>query len=125
MRWLVIYLLLIAVIWLFVTNRMWRRSLLAFSTIVFGVFMLLFTLSQRDTNEEIKTADRFNEVRRQESVTFGAVKTTDIGIGETSLTNPVRTVFDSAGGNGPNPICSDGNCRHRSPTARRSSRSPA
>ena len=47
MRWLVIYLLLIAVIWLFVTNRMWRRSLLAFSTIVFGVFMLLFTLSQR------------------------------------------------------------------------------
>lgn len=97
MRWLVIYLLLIAVIWLFVTNRLWRRGLLAFATIVFGVFMLIFTLTQRDTDSEVKTADRFTEVRRQESVTFGAVKTTDIAIGQTSLTNPVRTVFDSAG----------------------------
>jgi hypothetical protein len=97
MRWLVIYLLLIAIIWLFVTNRMWRRGLLAFSTIVFGVFMLIFTLAQRDIDGEVKTADRFTEVRRQESVTFGAVKTTDIAIGQTSLTNPVRTVFDSAG----------------------------
>ncbi|WP_108880391.1 hypothetical protein [Anderseniella sp. Alg231-50] len=97
MRWLIIYLLLIAVIWLFVTNTVWRRGLLAFSTIVFGVFMLIFTLTQRDIEADIKTADRFSEVRKQESVTFGAVKSTDIAIGKTSLTNPSRTVFDSAG----------------------------
>ncbi len=97
MRWLVIYLLMIAVIWLFVTNRVWRRGLLAFATIVFGVFMLIFTLTQRDTEDDVKTVDRFSEVRRQESLTFGAVKKTDIAIGQTSLTNPSQTVFDSAG----------------------------
>lgn len=97
MRWLIIYLLLISVIWLFVTNRMWRRGLLAFSTIVFGVFMLIFTLTQQDTEADIKTADRYSEVRKQESVTYGAVKTTDIAIGQTSLTNPNRTVFESGG----------------------------
>ena len=97
MRWLVIYLLLIAVIWLFVTNRLWRRGLLAFATIVFGVFMLIFTLTQRDTEGDVKTADRFSEVRKQESLTYGAVKKTDIAIGQTSLTNPSQTVFDGAG----------------------------
>ncbi|MEM7635566.1 MAG: hypothetical protein AAF299_13455 [Pseudomonadota bacterium] len=97
MRWLVIYLLLIAVIWLFVTNRMWRRGLLAFSTIVFGVFMLIFTLTQRDTEDAVKTADRFTEVRKQERVTFGAVKANDIGLSQTSLTNPSQTVFDTSG----------------------------
>lgn len=97
MRWLVIYLLLIAVIWLFVTDKMWRRGLLAFATIMFGAFMLIFTLTQQEVETEIKTADRFSEVRRQESLTYGAVKTTDIAIGQTSLTNPNRTVFDSAG----------------------------
>lgn len=97
MRWLIIYLLLIAVIWLFVTNTMWRRGLLALSTVVFGVFMLIFTLTQRDVDADIKTADRYSEVRRQESLTYGAVKKTDIAIGRTSLANPTRTVFDSAG----------------------------
>lgn len=97
MRWLVIYLLLIAVIWLFVTNRVWRRGLVAFATIVFGVFMLIFTLTQREIEADIKTADRFSEARKQESLTYGAVKKTDIAIGQTSLTNPSQTVFDGAG----------------------------
>jgi hypothetical protein len=97
MRWLVIYLLLIAVIWLFVTNTMWRRGLLALATVVFGVFMLIFTLTQQEFEADIQTADRFSEVRRQETLTFTAVKKTDIAIGQTNLTNPDRTVFDSAG----------------------------
>ncbi len=97
MRWLIIYLLLIAVIWLFVTNRIWRRSSLAIATIVFAVFMLLFTLTQRDIEENVKTADTFSEVRKLETLTHGTLKPGDIAIAGTSFTNPDHTVFDSAG----------------------------
>ena len=97
MRWLIIYLLLIAVIWLFITNRVWRRSLLVIATVVFGVFMLLFTLTQRELEEDVKTADTFSEVRKLETLTHGTLKPGDIAIGRTSFTNPDHTVFDSAG----------------------------
>ena len=54
MRWLIVYLLLIAVIWLFITNRTWRRGLLVVATAGFGVFMLAFTLTQRDLAPEVE-----------------------------------------------------------------------
>ncbi len=97
MRWLIIYLLLIAVIWLFITNRTLRRGMLAVATVVFGVFMLAFTLTQRDVAPEVKTAEQFSEIRKRETLTYGALKPGDIAIGQTSLTNPGRSVFDSAG----------------------------
>ena len=97
MRWLIIYLLLIAVIWLFITNRVWRRSLLVIATVVFGVFMLLFTVTQRDIAENVKTADTFSEARKLETLTHGTLKPGDIAIAGTSFTNPDHTVFDSAG----------------------------
>jgi len=97
MRWLIVYLLLIAVIWLFITNRTWRRGLLVVATAGFGVFMLAFTLTQRDLAPEVKTSDQFSEIRKRETLTYGALKPTDIAIGRTSLTNPDRSVFDSAG----------------------------
>lgn len=97
MRWLIIYLLLIAVIWLFITNRVWRRSLLVIATVVFGVFMLLFTLAQRDLEGDVKTADTFTEVRKRETLTHGTLKPSEIAIARTSFTNPDHTVFDSAG----------------------------
>ena len=97
MRWLIIYLLLIAVIWLFVTNRVWRRSLLLTATVLFGVFMLLFTLTQHEIERDVKTAETYSEVRKLEALTHGALKPSDIAIGRTSFTNPNHTVFDSAG----------------------------
>ena len=97
MRWLIVYLLLIAVIWLFVTNRVWRRSLLVVATVLFGVFMLVFTLTQRELEEDVKTAETFSQVQKLETLTHGTLKPGDIGIGRTSFTNPQHTVFDSAG----------------------------
>lgn len=97
MRWLIVYLLLIAVIWLFITNRVWRRSSLIIATVVFGVFMLLFTLTQREIEEDVKTADTFSEVRKLETLTHRTLKPGDIAIGQTSFTNPEHAVFDSAG----------------------------
>ena len=97
MRWLIVYLLLIAVIWLFITNKAWRRSLLVIATVLFGVFMLLFTLSQRELEEDVRTAETFSDVRKLETLTHGTLKPGDVAIGRTSFTNPSRTVFDSAG----------------------------
>ncbi len=97
MRWLIVYLLLIAVIWLFITNRVWRRSLLATATVLFGVFMLLFTLSQREIEDAATTADTFSQVRKLETLTHGTLRPSDIAIDRTSFANPDHTVFDSAG----------------------------
>ncbi len=97
MRWLIIYLLLIAIIWLFITNRPWRRGLLALTTAAFAVFMLMFTLTQKDNGQNVETAERFSEVRKRESVIYDAVKASDIAIDQTSLSNTTRIVFNSAG----------------------------
>ncbi len=97
MRWLIVYLLLIAVIWLFITNRVWRRSLLATATVLFGVFMLLFTLSQRDVEDAATTADTYSQVRKLETLTHSTLRPGEIAIDGTSFTNPDHTVFDSAG----------------------------
>jgi hypothetical protein len=97
MRWLIIYLLLIAIIWLFIKNTQIRRGMLALATIFFAGFMLLFTLIEKDIGSEVATVEKFDQARQREAIQFTAIKPSDIAISGTSLKNPLRTVFDSAG----------------------------
>ena len=99
MRWLVIYLLILALIWLFITDKTWRRGLLATVTVAFGVFMLALSLTEdpNQANTDAGTSQELNQTRQREAIQYGALTAKDIAIGATSITNPNRTVFDSQG----------------------------
>jgi cell division protein FtsW (lipid II flippase) len=58
MRWLIIYLLAMAVIWLFIRNTSWRRGLMAAVTTVFAVLMIILTLSEDDSDNAEATANQ-------------------------------------------------------------------
>jgi cell division protein FtsW (lipid II flippase) len=58
MRWLIIYLLAMAVIWLFIKGTSWRRGLMAAVTTVFAVLMIILTLSEDDSDNAEATANQ-------------------------------------------------------------------
>jgi hypothetical protein len=97
MRWLIVYLLLVAVIWLFVANTNLRRAILAATTVLFAAFIVLFTVIEKPDAPETATAEQFKQARQKETVRYGAVTAADIAIDKTSLNNASRTIFDSAG----------------------------
>lgn len=108
MRWLIIYLLAVAVIWLFVRNTTWRRGLLAAVSAVFAVLMVALTLSEKQPGEgaPAPTAQRLDQVRQSEAVRYGAMKPSDIAINSSTLTNTETTVTDTSGReiSRPNPL---------------------
>ena len=99
MRWLIIYLLAVAVIWLFVRNTMWRRGLLAAVSAVFAVLMIVLTLTEKQSGDDAPppTAQRLDQVQQSEAVRYGALKTSDIAISASSLANTETTVTDPSG----------------------------
>ncbi len=97
MRWLIFYLLIVAVIWLFIRNTGMRRGLLATVSVVFAVFMLLFTLTEKEGDTGSQTAEQFDQARQREASQYTSAKPSDVALGKTSLTNATRTLNDSSG----------------------------
>ncbi|MEE4237698.1 MAG: hypothetical protein V2I51_13345 [Anderseniella sp.] len=99
MRWLIIYLLAVAVIWLFVRNTTWRRGLLATVSAIFAVLMIALTLSEKQAGQDAPppTAQRLDQVRQSEAMRHGALKPSDIAINSSSLSNTETTVTDTSG----------------------------
>jgi hypothetical protein len=50
MRWLIIYLLAMAVIWLFIKGTSLRRGLMAAVTTLFVMLMIILTLSENNSD---------------------------------------------------------------------------
>ena len=89
MRWLIVYLLAVAVIWLFVKNTIWRRGLLAVVTAVFAVLMIALVLTENKPQEGSppRTDEKLSEVRQSEAMRYGAMKPSDIAISASDLAN--------------------------------------
>lgn len=99
MRWLIIYLLAMAVIWLFIKNTGWRRGLMAAVTTVFAVSMIILTLSEDDSgNAKLPpTNEQFSQVQKRDEIRYQALSASDVAIRSASLANVQVTRFDSAG----------------------------
>ena len=99
MRWLIIYLLTVAVIWLFVKNTTWRRGLLAVVSAVFAVLMIVLTLTEQEASQDapLPTDRQLSEVRQFEAMRYGAMKPSDIAIGSSSLANTETIGTDPSG----------------------------
>jgi len=99
MRWLIVYLLAVAVIWLFVKNTTWRRGLLAVVTAAFAVLMIALVLTEGPPQERSppRTDEKLSAVRQSEAVLYGALKPSDIAINTSSLTNTETVRFDHSG----------------------------
>jgi hypothetical protein len=99
MRWLIIYLLAVAVIWLFVRNTVWRRGLLAMVTAGFAVLMIALALTEQQQGAVAPTqTDRqLSEVRQSEALRYGALKPSDIAISSSNLTSTEVVGTDPSG----------------------------
>jgi len=99
MRWLIVYLLAVAVIWLFVRNTTWRRGLLAVVSVGFAGLMIALTLSEQQAGPDapLPTDRQLSEVRQSETIRYGAMKPSDIAISESALANTETIGTDPSG----------------------------
>lgn len=99
MRWLIVYLLAMAIIWLFMKDSTLRRGLMAAITAAFAVLMVVLVLTETPPDESAppRTDERLSEVRQSEAVLYGALKPSDIAINTSSLANTETVRFDHSG----------------------------
>ncbi len=99
MRWLIVYLLAMAVIWLFIKHTSWRRGLMAVVTVMFLVLMTVLTLQEQQQAEPATTptARQLEQVREDETLSYVAMQASDIALRSSSLTMTTTVRFDSAG----------------------------
>jgi hypothetical protein len=99
MRWLIVYLLAMAVIWLFIKHTGWRRGLMAAVTVTFIVFMTILALQEEKQVDQAPapTARQLEQVREDETVSYAAMQASDIALRGSSLNMTTTVRFDSAG----------------------------
>jgi hypothetical protein len=99
MRWLIIYLLAMAVIWLFIKGTSLRRGLMAAVTTLFVMLMIILTLSENNSDNAglLPTNEQFSQVQQRDALRQQALSASDVAIRSASLANIEVTQFDSAG----------------------------
>lgn len=99
MRWLIIYLLIMAVLWLFMKGSTLRRALMAGVTAVFAVLMVVLVITEKQPGDDAPppTDQQLSDVRQFEAVRYGALVPSDIAINASSLTNTETVQSDPSG----------------------------